>query len=377
MKKLLIVFQMIFCGLSSCVVEPEQTNKTNTSMERQDAFSDSLNGKSTQLYTLKNKNGMLVEFSNYGATVVGIHVPNGKGKIENVLLGYDSAKELFEGKSYFGCVVGRFANRIANGKFTIDGQSYTAPQNNGINSLHGGVNSIDKQVWDAKPMNDAISFSITIKDGENGYPGDVNLKVIYSLRDDNSLVIDYEATTNKPTVINITNHAYFNLTGDPTKTILDHELMIDAAQFTPVDSTLIPTGELKNVAGTPFDFTKSKPVGQDIGADDQQIKFGLGYDHNFVLNPASNKRPAVVVTEKTAGRMMEVFTTEPGVQFYAGNFLNGTEKGRGTSYQYRTGFCLETQHFPDSPNQPSFPSTLLKPGETWKSQTTYRFSTIQ
>jgi len=226
-------------------------------------------------------------------------------------------------------------------------------------------------------MNDAISFSIKIKDGENGYPGEMNLTVIYSLREDNSLVIDYAATTDKPTLVNVTNHAYFNLTGDPSKTILDHDMMINASRFTPVDSTLIPTGELKEVAGTAFDFTTAKPIGKDIAANEQQLIYGLGYDHNFVFNANDNKTPAVVVTEKTSGRKMEVFTTEPGVQFYTGNFLSGKEKGRGIAYQYRTAFCLETQHFPDSPNQPSFPTTLLKPGETWKSQTIYRFSTIK
>lgn len=377
MKKLFIVFQLLLCGIASCVVDPEKNNKTNADMEREKAFSDTLNGKKVQMFKLENKNGMSVEFSNYGATVLTIHVPNKEGKLENVLLSYDSAKDLFAGKSYFGCIVGRYANRIANGKFTIDGQPYAAPLNNGVNTLHGGVNSIDKQVWEARTMNDAISFSIKIKDGENGYPGNMTLKVIYSLRDDNSLVIDYEATTDKTTVINIANHAYFNLTGNPNNTILDHVLMINASRFTPVDSTLIPTGALQTVAGTPFDFTAAKPIGKDISADDQQIAYGLGYDHNFVLNTSDVKTPAVVVTEKTSGRKLEVFTTEPGVQFYSGNFLNGTEKGRGSAYQYRTGFCLETQHFPDSPNQPAFPSTLLKPGETWKSQTIYRFSTIQ
>lgn len=346
-------------------------------MEMEKAFTDTLDGKKVQMFRLSNKEGMSVAFSNYGATILSIQVPNKEGKMENVVLGYDSAKDLFAGKSYFGCIVGRYANRIAKGKFSIDGQSFSAPQNNGVNSLHGGVNSIDKQVWDAKLMNDAISFSIKIKDGENGYPGEMNLTVIYSLREDNSLVIDYAATTDKPTLVNVTNHAYFNLTGDPSKTILDHDMMINASRFTPVDSTLIPTGELKEVAGTAFDFTTAKPIGKDIAANEQQLIYGLGYDHNFVFNANDNKTPAVVVTEKTSGRKMEVFTTEPGVQFYTGNFLNGKEKGRGMAYQYRTAFCLETQHFPDSPNQPSFPTTLLKPGETWKSQTIYRFSTIK
>ncbi len=377
MKKLLVILQMLLLGFSSCVIEPEKNNKTNADMEMEKAFTDTLNGEKVQMFRLSNKNGMSVTFSNYGATILSIQVPNKEGNEENVLLGYDSAKDLFAGKSYFGCIVGRYANRIANGKFTIDGQTFTAPQNNGINSLHGGVNSIDKQVWQVKQMNDAISFSIKIKDGENGYPGEMNLNVIYSLREDNSLVIDYAATTDKTTVINVTNHAYFNLTGNPSNTILDHDVMINASRYTPVDSTLIPTGELKSVKGTAFDFTTAKPIGKDIAASEQQLKYGLGYDHNFVLNSSDVKIPAVVVTEKTSGRKMEVFTTEPGVQFYTGNFLDGNEKGRGMAYQYRTGFCLETQHFPDSPNQPSFPTTMLKPGETWKSQTIYRFSTTK
>jgi aldose 1-epimerase len=226
-------------------------------------------------------------------------------------------------------------------------------------------------------MNDAIRFTRTLEDGENGYPGKMQVTVVYSLRDDNSLVIDYTATTDQPTVLNITNHAYFNLTGNPDNTILDHQLMISAGSITPVDSTLIPTGELKPVAGTPFDFNSPSAIGSRIGEEDEQLKFGGGYDHNFVLDKTDQAAPAAVVTDPASGRKMEVFTTEPGVQLYTGNFLNGSEKGRGTAYQYRTGFCLETQHFPDSPNQPAFPSTLLKPGETFKSQTTYRFSILK
>jgi aldose 1-epimerase len=371
----IIFFVVVLFGAGSCVVPPAN-NSDQTDPKRLRAFTDSIHQKKTMLYTLENKNGMRVELSNYGATIVSLKVPNRTGKIEEVTLGYDSIQAYQVGKSYFGCIAGRYANRIAKGKFVLEGTGYSLPLNNGPNSLHGGVNSIDKQVWEAKLLNDAVRFSIVIPDGENGYPGEVKLSVLYSLREDNSLIIDYSATTNKTTVLNPTNHAYFNLSGDPNKTILDHELMINADAFTPVDSTLIPTGLLQPVKGTAFDFTISKTIGKDIGAAEDQIRIGLGYDHNFVLNARDARTPAVVVKENTSGRKLEVFTTEPGVQFYSGNFLDGSEKGNGTAYQFRTGFCLETQHFPDSPNQPSFPSTMLRPGETFSSQTTYRFSTF-
>ncbi|MEY3947066.1 MAG: hypothetical protein RJB03_1772 [Bacteroidota bacterium] len=374
MKRLLAMVLSLGAGLASCVITPEKMEHSPIDPKRAAAFAakDS-SGKEIGLFTLRNKNGMIVELTNYGATIVSINVPDKKGKVENVTLGYDDHAGLAAGGSYFGCVVGRYGNRIAKGTFKIDGAEYHAPLNNGVNTLHGGIKSIDKQVWKAKLMNDAVSFIITVPDGENGYPGNLKLKVVYSLREDNSLAIDYTATTDKATVINVTNHAYFNLSGDPTQKILDHELMIHADRFTPVDSTLIPTGELRAVKGTPFDFTQAKAIGKDIDATYEQLQFGGGYDHNFVLNERDPQAPAVVVTDKKSGRKMEVFTTEPGVQFYTGNFLNGNEKGRGVAYQHRTGFCLETQHFPDSPNQPSFPTTLLKPGETFKSQTIYRF----
>lgn len=376
MKSLFAFLLLMFLGFFSCVVPPKPT-ATENDPDRARAFTDTINQKKTMLYTLKNKNGMTVEFTNYGATVVSMRVPDRMGKFEDVTLGYDNVQGYRDGKSYFGCTAGRYANRIAHGKFTLEGVEYTLPLNNGPNSLHGGVNSIDKQVWDARLIVDAIVFSTVVPDGENGYPGELKLSVVYSLRDDNSLVIDYTATTNKTTVVNLTNHAYFNLSGDPSHTILGHDLLINASAYTPVDSTLIPTGVLQPVKNTPFDFTTFKTIGRDIDHADEQLRIGLGYDHNFVLDAPVDKAPAVVVTEKKSGRKMELFTTEPGVQFYSGNFLDGTEKGRGTAYQYRTGFCLETQHFPDSPNQPSFPSTVLKPGETYQSQTIYRFSILQ
>ena len=371
--KSLISVAIIAMVFSSCVITPDKMEHQPLDPARAAAFSS---GDSIRLYTLTNKNGMTVEFSNYGATIIAVHVPDKDGNVENVTLGYDDHAGLSGGKSYFGCVVGRYANRIAGASFAIGDKKYSVPQNDGPNSLHGGINSIDKQVWKARVMNDALKFTITMEDGENGYPGNMQVTVVYSLRDDNSLVIDYTATTDQETVLNLTNHAYFNLSGNPEQTILNHEIMINADAFTPVDSTLIPTGELKPVKGTAFDFTAPTVIEKKINLEDEQLRLGRGFDHNFVLNKSNPESPAVVVTEPVSGRKMEVFTTEPGVQFYTGNFLNGAEKGRGTAFQHRTGFCLETQHFPDSPNQPSFPTTLLKPGETFRSQTVYRFSTL-
>ena len=376
MKRIFAFAHVMLAGFSACVVSPSHREHAPLDQQRVSAFADTVNGKTVKLFTLRNKSGMAVEISNYGATLVSIHVPDQKGQGGNVLLGYDDIKGYYNGKSYFGCVVGRYANRIAKGTFGLEGKQYQLPQNDGLNSLHGGVNSIDKQVWDARIMNDAIRLTTVMKDGENGYPGNVKLTVVYSLRSDNSLVIDYSATTDKTTVLNISNHAYFNLSGDPSKTILDHEIKINADAFTPVDSTLIPTGEIKKVSGTAFDFLSFKKIGQDIDQPDQQLIYGKGYDHNFVLNTHDGKSPVVEVVEKKSGRKMEVFTNQPGVQFYTGNFLNGSEKGRGLSFEHRTGFCLETQQFPDAPNQSNFPSTVLKPGEVWKSQTTYKFSVV-
>lgn len=377
MKRIFAFAHVMLAGFSACVVSPSHREHAPLDQQRVSAFADTVNGKTVKLFTLRNKSGMAVEISNYGATLVSIHVPDQKGQDGNVLLGYDDIKGYYNGKSYFGCVVGRYANRIAKGAFELDGKQYQLPQNDGLNSLHGGVNSIDKQVWDARIMNDAIRLTTVMKDGENGYPGNVKLTVVYSLRSDNSLVIDYSASTDKTTVLNISNHAYFNLSGDPSKTILDHEIKINADAFTPVDSTLIPTGEIKKVSGTAFDFLSFKKIGQDIDQPDQQLIYGKGYDHNFVLNTRDGKSPVVEVVEKISGRKMEVFTNQPGVQFYTGNFLNGSEKGRGLSFEHRTGFCLETQQFPDAPNQSNFPSTVLKPGEVWKSQTTYKFSVVK
>jgi aldose 1-epimerase len=334
-----------------------------------------------RLYTLKNKAGTIVKITNYGATVTSIVTADRDGRMADIALGYNDVSGYMNAvdKPYFGSIVGRYGNRIAKGKFVIDGTEYILATNNGENHLHGGVIGFDKVVWDAEIVGgNAARFSYLAKDGEEGYPGNLQIAVTYTLTDKNELKIDYLASTDKATPVNLTNHTYFNLKGEGEGTILDHELMINANSFTPVDRSLIPTGELVPVSGTPFDFTTAKPIGRDIGIKDQQLEYGLGYDHNFVLDKGlkpGRMTLAATVYEPTSGRFMEVFTEEPGIQLYCGNFLDGRLKGKsGKTYVHRGGFCLETQHFPDSPNQPTFPSTILKPGEEYRTTTTYRFS---
>lgn len=337
---------------------------------------------SIRLYTLKNKSGMTVKVTNYGAIITSIVVPDRNGKMRDIALGYNRLEDYINAvdKPYFGAVVGRYGNRIANGEFTLNGETYSLLKNNGENHLHGGAIGFDKVVWDAKYDQDAnsITLSYLAKDKEEGYPGNLQLRVTYSLRDDNSLVVEYRATTDKATPVNVTQHTYFNLKGEGEGTILGHELMLNADRYTPVDKGLIPTGEMSDVAGTPFDFTTAKPIGRDIDQDHQQLKYGGGYDHNWVLDKSGKEGQltlAARVHEPTTGRLLEVYTTEPGIQFYCGNFLDGRLKGKtGKPYVHRGGFCLETQHFPDSPNQSKFPSTILKPGETYKSQTVLKLS---
>lgn len=338
---------------------------------------------SIQRYTLKNDAGMSIQITNYGAIITSIHVPDRDGVLADVALGYDRVEDYINAvdKPYFGAIVGRYGNRIANGKFTLDGEIYSLATNNKPNHLHGGTIGFDKVVWNAKQLKDqnALELSYLAKDGEEGYPGNLQITVVYTLTDDNAIVVDYHATTDKATPINLTQHTYFNLKGEGEGTILGHELMLNADRYTPVDETLIPMGELSSVTGTAFDFTKSKPIGRDIGQKNQQLQFGLGYDHNWVLNKpdaTESMTLAARVYEPTSGRIMEVHTTEPGIQFYCGNFLDGRLTGKaGKPYVHRGGFCLETQHFPDSPNQAGFPSTILQPGETYKTQTRFHFST--
>jgi len=338
-----------------------------------------------QLYTLKNSAGMEVGVTNYGAIITAIKVPDRDGKLADVTLGYNDVADYINAvdKPYFGAIVGRYGNRIAKGKFTIDGTEYSLPINNDPNSLHGGFYGFDKVVWDAETVGDnAVKLTYLAKDMEQGYPGNLTVTVTYTLTDDNEIVVDYHATTDKATPVNVTQHAYFNLKGEGEGTILDHELTINADKYTPVDATLIPTGELAPVAGTPFDFRAAKPIGRDIAQADEQLKFGGGYDHNWVLSRKSGSyngdedlELAATLYEPSSGRLLEILTTEPGIQFYCGNFLTGVLKGKsGQPYEYRGGLCLETQHYPDSPNQPEFPNTILKPGETFESKTVFKFS---
>jgi aldose 1-epimerase len=304
--------------------------------------------------------------------------PDRDGKLADVVLGFDTLAGYLGTHPYFGALIGRYGNRIANGKFTLGGETYTLATNNGPNALHGGIKGFDKVLWTAEPAAGGASLVLRYvsQDGEEGYPGTLSTKVSYTLGDDNALRIDYEATTDKPTVVNLTSHSYFNLKDGGASPILDHEIMIAASRYTPVDATLIPAGEIAPVEATPFDFRTATAIGARIEADDEQIKFGLGYDHNFALDRTGDGLVlAARVYEPTTGREMEVHSTEPGVQFYTGNFLDGSVVGKGgVAYQKRAAFCLETQHFPDSPNHPDFPSTVLEPGQTYRSTTVYKFS---
>jgi aldose 1-epimerase len=316
----------------------------------------------------------------YGGAVVSLKVPDRQGKLGDVVLGYESLDGYLKNSAYFGAIVGRYGNRIGKGKFSLNGHEYTLAKNNGENHLHGGVKGFDKVVWSAKEIKGktgvGLSLSYVSKDGEEGYPGTLRVNVIYTLTNSNELKIVYTATTDKDTVVNLTHHSYFNLAGAGEGNILGHELMLNSSRFTPVDDGLIPTGELRNVKGTPMDFARVTKIGARIENADEQLKLGRGYDRNWVLiRTGARSLLAARVYEPTSGRVMEVYTSEPGIQFYSGNFLDGTITGKGGKvYQQRYGFCLETQHFPDSPNKPSFPSTVLKPNHSYRSITTYKFS---
>ncbi|MCB0666175.1 MAG: galactose mutarotase [Saprospiraceae bacterium] len=335
------------------------------------------------LYTFKNQNGMVVEITNFGGIITSIMVPDRDGNFEDVNLGFDNLQEYVDGNPFFGAIVGRYGNRIGGAKFTIDGNEYKLLANNGVNHLHGGKQGFDKRLWDAQIIDmegvPALQLHRISADMEEGYPGNLDVTIVYSLDDENRLTIDYTATTDKPTVCNLTNHAYFNLAGHDDGNIMDHEMMLNADHYTPVDDGLIPTGEIRPVEGTPFDFRNPKRIGNEIDSDHPQMQIGKGYDHNFVLNhePGGGMvQLAAVVYEPTSGRVMEAYTSEPGIQFYSGNFMSGEVVGKGGAvYPRRGAFCLETQHYPDSPNKPEFPSVVLRPGETYHTTTAYQFST--
>ena len=357
----------------------EMNAQAGTRIEKK-PFGKTTSGESVELFTLSRAGAPTVAITNLGGFVVSVLAPDRAGRTADVTLGYAGLAGYLSDSSYFGCLVGRYANRIAKAGFTLDGKRYSLAANDGPNTLHGGPTGFCRRVWAAKVRSekdgDALELSYVSRDGEEGYPGKLTATVVYSLRADGGLVIDYTATSDAPTVVNLTNHAYFNLAGEGEGTILDHELQLEADQFTPVDATLIPTGELRPVAGTPFDFRKPTAIGARIDTPDEQIRFGRGYDHNFVVRgEPGTLRLCARVVEKKSGRQLEVFTTEPGVQFYTGNFLDGKAASKsGKPYLQRGAFCLETQHYPDSPNQPSFPSAVLRPGQVYRHTTVYRLS---
>ncbi len=357
----------------------QDKNTTEAKLPSAEAFKTNIDGKATALYVLKNKNNMQAAITNYGGRVVSLLVPDVNDHLVDVVAGFDSVLQYQSStEPYFGATIGRYGNRIAKGKFSLDGKQYTLFTNNGVNTLHGGKKGFQYVVWDAQQTSDtALVLTYLSKDMEEGFPGNLSVKVIYTLTTDNSLRIDYEATTDKKTVVNLTNHAFFNLNGEGSGTINNHTLLINADHYTPVDSTLIPTGAIATVENTPFDFRKAVTIGSRVDANDEQLKNGKGYDHNFVLNkstPNGLNHAATVVADQTK-ITMDVYTLEPGLQFYGGNFMQSKNSMKGGKKdEFRTAFCLETQHFPDSPNQPSFPSTVLEPGKVYKTTSVYTFS---
>ncbi|MGD0512261.1 MAG: aldose epimerase family protein [Terriglobales bacterium] len=373
-RKTMIMMLVVF--IATIFVSGLQA-EAKSKMQKQ-SFGKTEDGQQVDLYILTNKHGMQAAITNYGGTVVSLKVPDRSGKLDDVVLGYDTLDGYATGKAYIGATVGRYANRIAHASFTLDGNTYTLSKNDGGNHLHGGFN---KREWTAKDVSgsagQALELTYLSKDGEESFPGNLPVKVVYTLTDKNELKIDYSATTDKDTVLNLTNHAYFNLAGQGNGDVLQQQIMIRADRFTPIDQFSIPTGELRSVKGTPFDFTTATAIGARIDQDDQQLKMGNGYDHNWVL---SNGTPGSLFLGAQAydphsGRVLEVLTTEPGIQLYTGNFLDGIHGKDGKVYNRRNAFCLETQHFPDSPNHPNFPTTELKPGQHFESTTVYKFST--
>ena len=345
-------------------------------------FGKAPDGTPVEAYTLVNAHGIRARILTYGGIIQSLETPDRAGKLGDVVLGFDDMPGYVKSSPYFGAIVGRYGNRIARGHFTLDGKTYTLAVNNGPNALHGGIKGFDKVVWTAQSFRSdsgvGVVLTHTSPDGDEGYPGTLHAKVTYTLTDRDELAIDYEATTDKATPVNLTNHTYWNLAGDGSRDILGHVLTLESSAIVPVDSTLIPTGKLLPVAGTPFDFRTPTAIGARIEAPHEQIRYGKGYDHTWVLDGARQNglAHAAHLTEPTTGRSLDIYTTEPGVQFYSGNFLDGTAVGKqGHPYKFRYGLALETHHYPDSPNQPSFPSTILRPGQTYRSRTVYRFGT--
>ena len=375
---LAVIFTAV--GLTGCATRNccALKNGAGCSMMSPMPFGATPDGTPVWLYTLRNKNGMVVRIMNYGGIIQSILVPDRNGKLGDVVLGYENLNEYLTNSPYFGALIGRYGNRIAKGRFTLDGVSYQLATNNYPNSLHGGVRGFDKVIWQARPgcsdQGQALALTYVSHDGEEGYPGQLKVTAVYTLTDDNGIRLDYTATCDQDTIVNLTQHSYFNLAGQGD--ILGHIVQINADKFTPVDSTLIPTGEIESVDGTPFDFRKPTAIGTRIGQNDEQLKFGNGYDHNWVINhPMGELGLDARVTEPVSGRVLEVWSTEPGLQFYSGNFLDGTMTGKaGRVYQFRDAYAMEPQHYPDSPNHPNFPTVVLHPGKTYHNTIIYRFS---
>lgn len=393
MKNVKSVFYcLVFALLAGINIQCKESKKEVVTDEKPEAmldektaitkseFGKTIDGTAVEQYTLKNANGVEVDVITYGGRITSLKVPNQDGKLENVVLGFTNIEDYQKDNPFFGALIGRYGNRIAKGKFSLNGEEYTLATNDGSNHLHGGVDGFDRVVWTATPLENSeeasLKLTYTSKDGEEGYPGNLEVTVIYTLTKDNAVAVSYEATTDKATVVNLTQHAYFNLTGDFSKDILNHDVVIAADAYLPVDETLIPTGEIRKVAETPFDFNTAKKVGQEINVENEQLQRGKGYDHCWVLKgEKGNLRFVASAYDETSGRFMEIFSEEPAIQFYTGNFLDGTlPMPNGGTYAHRTGFCLETQHYPDAPNQSDFPSTVLNPGETYSTKTIFKFS---
>jgi len=377
MKAIKVLRLAIICSAMILLLNLNAYGQAKVTKE---GFGKTPDGQDADIYTLTNSGGAEVKITNYGGIVTSLRVPDRNGKLDDIVLGFDNLDAYLKGHPYFGAIIGRYGNRIAKGRFTLHGVEYKLAVNNGENHLHGGTKGFDKVVWNAKPRKVANGAALELtylnKDGEEGYPGNLSVKVVYTLTNANELKIDYSATTDKDTVVNLTHHSYFNLAGQGNGDILNHRLFVNAARFTPTDAGSIPTGELRSVRGTPFDFTRATTIGARINQDYEQLRLGKGYDHNFVLNgKIGTLRRVARVSESTSGRAMEVWTTEPGMQLYSGNFLDGTLTGKdGKVYQQRYGFCLETQHYPDSPNKPKFPTTVLRKGDRYHTITIYKFS---